>query len=156
MPNKVITNLCIVYQHPRVLLGMKKRRFGVGKWNGYGGKIEGDESIEESLFREVKEEADIDIHNPEKLGIIEFTFVETGLVIENHIYKVTNFSGEPIETEEMRPEWFHVDSIPFKDMWADDPYWMPLFLQGKKFKGKFTFGKDDIILGKELEEVENL
>ena len=135
---------------------MKKRRFGVGKWNGYGGKVEGSESIEESLLREVKEEGNIDIHNPEKLGIIEFTFMETGLVIENHIYKVTDFEGEPVETEEMRPEWFHVDDIPFAHMWADDPYWMQMFLKGKKFKGKFTFGKNDIILEKELKEVEML
>ena len=24
-------------------------------------------------------------------------------------------------------------------MWADDPYWMPLFLKNKKFKGRFVF-----------------
>ena len=29
----------------RVLLGMKKRGFGAGKWNGFGGKLERGESI---------------------------------------------------------------------------------------------------------------
>ena len=28
-----------------ILLGMKKRGFGVGKYNGFGGKVEKDESI---------------------------------------------------------------------------------------------------------------
>jgi 8-oxo-dGTP diphosphatase/2-hydroxy-dATP diphosphatase len=156
MADKLVTNLCIVYQHPKILLGMKKRRFGVGKWNGYGGKVMEGETVEEALFREVKEEGDIDIHDPEKVGILEFTFPETGLVIENHIYKVTEFSGEPKETEEMRPKWFHIDEIPFTEMWGDDPFWMPLFLKGKKFKGKFVFGAGDIVLEKELEEVEEI
>lgn len=34
-----------------ILLGMKKRGFGMGKWNGFGGKIEGDETTEEGARR---------------------------------------------------------------------------------------------------------
>jgi 8-oxo-dGTP diphosphatase/2-hydroxy-dATP diphosphatase len=52
----------------------------------------------------------------------------------------------------MRPEWFHKDEIPFATMWPDDIYWFPLFLEGKKFKGRFLFGKDDAILDKTLYE----
>ncbi len=54
---KKLLTLCIVHQHPRVLLGMKKRGFGIGHWNGFGGKVEEGESIEEAAKREVKEEA---------------------------------------------------------------------------------------------------
>jgi hypothetical protein len=36
---KKILTLTIIYQHPRVLLGMKKRGFGAGRWNGFGGKV---------------------------------------------------------------------------------------------------------------------
>ena len=53
-----------------------------------------------------------------------------------HIFKAADFDGEPQETEEMRPGWFHVDEIPFKDMWPDDEYWMPMFLEDKIFKGR--------------------
>src|SRR3989338_9260365 len=142
---RLITTLCLIHQHPKMLLGMKKRRFGVGKWNGYGGKFTSDETIEESLLREVREEAEIEIKNPEKVGILEFEFPHTGLTLENHIYKVTEFTGEPKETEEMSPKWFHIDELPFGEMWADDPYWMPLFLGGKKFKGKFVFDENEKI-----------
>lgn len=151
-----MTNLCIIHRHPKVLLGMKKRGFGAGRWNGFGGKIMEGETISSSLTREVKEEAGIEIENPEKVGILEFEFAKNGEVIEVHIFKTDKFSGEPTETEEMKPAWFSIDGIPFKDMWPDDIFWMPLFLEEKKFKGRFLFGEGDVILEKELEEVENL
>ncbi len=135
---------------------MKKRGFGVGRWNGYGGKLQEGESVLDALFREVKEEADVDIHNPELLGILEFEFPEKDMVIENHLFKVRSFSGEPKETEEMKPKWFNIDEIPFGEMWADDVYWMAMFLKDKKFKGKFVFGEGDVILDKTLTEVESL
>jgi|SRR3989344_8237995 len=153
---RLITTLCLIHQHPQILLGMKKRRFGAGRWNGYGGKVMEGESIEKSLFREIKEEAGIDIIEPEKVGFLEFIFTNTGEIIEAHLFRVNKFSGELVETEEMKPKWFHVDEIPFKDMWPDDIHWMPLFLKGKKFKGKFSFGEGDAILEKELEIVENI
>ena len=37
---KKLLTLTIIYQHPKVLLGMKKRGFGAGRWNGFGGKVE--------------------------------------------------------------------------------------------------------------------
>ncbi|MFA7170135.1 MAG: hypothetical protein WC178_04790 [Candidatus Paceibacterota bacterium] len=41
-------------------------------------------------------------------------------------------------------------------MWTDDEHWMSLFLSGKKFQGRFLFGKEDIILEQELSEVKKL
>ena len=42
-----------------ILLGMKKRGFGTGKWNGFGGKVEAGESNEQAALRELKEESSI-------------------------------------------------------------------------------------------------
>src|SRR6185369_10491820 len=147
MPNKkrIITNLCVIHQHPRILLGMKKRRFGAGRWNGFGGKVERVESIEESLMREVQEEAGIRPLDAEKVGYMEFEFENNDELIEVHLFKSASFEGEPKESEEMKPAWFHIDEIPFDQMWPDDKHWMPLFLSGKKFKGKFLFGSGDAI-----------
>jgi len=33
------------------------------------------------------------------------------------------------ETEEMKPEWFSIDEIPYDKMWDDDSYWMPRILK---------------------------
>lgn len=138
---KKVLTLCIIHQHPRVLLGMKKRGFGAGRWNGFGGKIEGNESIEEAAKREIKEEIGVEIKDLKKKGIINFEFKDKSEAVEVHIFKSKNFYGIIIESEEMKPQWFHIDEIPFKDMWPDDIYWMPLFLKGKKFKGKFILDK---------------
>ena len=42
-----------------VLLGMKKRGFGVGKWNGFGGKVENGETVFDGAMRELQEECSI-------------------------------------------------------------------------------------------------
>ncbi len=64
-PKKVLTLLLLVQSRVedpsqgRILLGMKKRGFGEGKWNGFGGKvnlIDGryQETIEEAAMRELE------------------------------------------------------------------------------------------------------
>ncbi len=141
---------------------MKKRGFGAGRWNGFGGKLKDNESIEEAMKREIKEEAGIDIEDLNKVGIIEFSFENNDEIHEVHIFKSESFKGEPTESEEMKPEWFHIDEIPFRNMWPDDIHWMPLFLKGRKFKGKFIMDKPSTseyasaIIDSELIEVEEI
>ncbi|OGZ98661.1 MAG: hypothetical protein A3C07_02430 [Candidatus Sungbacteria bacterium RIFCSPHIGHO2_02_FULL_47_11] len=153
---KKILTLTIIYQHPKVLLGMKKRGFGVGRWNGFGGKVATVETIEDAAKRELREEAGIKVENLDKVGILDFEFKDNPDILEVHIFKSDNFSGELKESEEMKPQWFNIDEIPFKEMWPDDIYWMPLFLSGKKFKGKFLFGESDVILEQKLVEVKEI
>lgn len=148
--------LTIIHQHPRILLGMKKRGFGAGRWNGFGGKVGQAETVEEAAKRELQEEAGIEVNSIEKVGIIDFEFDGNPEILEVHIFRSSDFSGKPSESEEMKPQWWHVDEIPFKEMWPDDIYWMPLFLSEKKFKGKFLFGESDIILKQELVEVSEI
>ena len=56
---KKIYTLFIIQKNNQVLLGMKKRGFGVGKWNGFGGKVMKNESIINAAERELKEECNI-------------------------------------------------------------------------------------------------
>lgn len=153
---KKILTLCVIHQHPRVLLGMKKRGFGAGKWNGFGGKVSFGESIEHAAKREMREEAGIELTHLYKVGIVDFEFQGNPEVLEVHIFRAESFLGEPIETEEMKPQWFHVDEIPYEHMWPDDKYWLPLFLAKKKFKGKTLFSDSHAILDTAFREVEAL
>ena len=48
--NKLFT-LLFVLEPTRMLLGLKKRGFAVGRWNGFGGKVQPNETIEEAAKR---------------------------------------------------------------------------------------------------------
>jgi 8-oxo-dGTP diphosphatase / 2-hydroxy-dATP diphosphatase len=146
--------LCLIAKDGRILLGMKKRGFGEGRWNGFGGKVEAGESIVEGARRELLEESTIRAGEVEELGIINFDYLDTNKFLEVHIFSVKEYDGEPEETEEMRPQWFYLDEIPFDNMWPDDAYWFPLFLRGKNFRGKFLFEDNNKIIDRELESYE--
>ena len=134
-----------------LLLAMKKKRFGVGKWNGVGGKLDfnkGDKDVFDTAIREMKEEIGVEIKNMERVAILNFHYP----YLENsekewpvHVFLVKDWEGEPKESKEMRPKWFKVDEIPFDEMWPDDEFWLPKVLNGKKVKAKFIFKEGEII-----------
>ncbi|MDB5238153.1 MAG: hydrolase [Candidatus Kaiserbacteria bacterium] len=143
-----------------ILLAMKKRGFGVGKLNGMGGKIELGESIREAAAREVKEEIGIDIDPAALIPAVDITFTfENKPDWDNHCltFLAYEWSGDPIETEEMSPQFFQLDTIPFERMWTDDKEWLPLALAGKKLQARFHFTEDgSTILRRDLQEVNTL
>jgi len=151
---KKILTLCLLHKEPEILLGMKKYGFGEGKWNGFGGRVEEGEDIEDAARRELVEEAGIEAPVMEKMGILEFEFHGDSEVSEVHIFKATDHEGEIVETDEMRPEWFHTDHIPYEDMWQDHILWLPLLLEDKKFVGKVYFDKDQNILNHSILEID--
>lgn len=150
---KKVLTLCLLHTDTHVLLGKKKRGFGAGRWNGFGGKVEKGETIEEAARREFLEEAGIEIPVLEKAGLMDFEFEGNPEILEVHIFRAREHVGEPTESEEMAPAWFHRDEIPFSEMWPDDPHWMPYFFAEKKFQGKILFGKGDSILEMDIREV---
>lgn len=154
---KKILTLCCLKKDGKILLGMKKRGFGAGRWNGFGGKLNKGEAIEQAAKRETREECGIEIEKIEKIGILEFEFKDNPEILETHLFSIQEFFGEPQETEEMQSQWFAFDKIPYTDMWPDDQFWIPLFLADKKFKGYFLFDKEgNKILRKNLEVVDKI
>ncbi len=115
----------------RVLLGMKKRGFGVGWWNGFGGKLKADETFEEAARRETTEEAGIDITELRLVARLLFHLKEQPDILA-HAYVSEKFIGLPAESEEMRPKWFPLKELPFNSMWPGDSFWIPEALMLKK------------------------
>ncbi|KAK2112842.1 hypothetical protein P7K49_007108 [Saguinus oedipus] len=113
--------LVLVLQPQRVLLGMKKRGFGAGRWNGFGGKVQEGETIEEGAKRELQESG-LTVDALHKVGQIVFEFVGEPELMDVHVFCTDSVQGTPVESDEMRPHWFQLDQIPFKDMWPDDSY----------------------------------
>ncbi|GFU48540.1 7,8-dihydro-8-oxoguanine triphosphatase [Nephila pilipes] len=151
-----ISSLVLLRQNGFVLLGMKKRGFGIGKWNGFGGKIEKGETMLECAKRELLEEAGVVAECLEEVGRLEFEFLEDPLIMKVHVFTSSQFHGDPRESEEMRPQWFPEAQVPLDQMWADDRLWFPLFLRGVKFKGSFKFTNLETIASYSLEEVDLL
>ena len=121
-----------------ILLGMKKRGFGSGKINGYGGKVHGTESIEQAAVRELKEEANIHVNASDLEKVAEIDFFFSDVPIEKdwnqtvQVYFLRKWTGEPKESEEMKPMWYDLGSLPLDKMWVSDSFWLPRVLEGKK------------------------
>lgn len=132
----------------KILLGMKKRGFGEGKLNGFGGKVKESESVEEASVRELLEETGVktSVEKLRKMGELtfKFPFVKDKTWDQVvHVFFTDFWEGEPTETEEMRPEWVDISNIPFDKMWQDDKHWLPLVLKDRKVKAEFSFKEDN-------------
>jgi 8-oxo-dGTP diphosphatase/2-hydroxy-dATP diphosphatase len=141
----------------QILLAMKKRGFGAGRWNGVGGKLNDGEGIREAAVREAEEEIGVKIipENLESVAILDFSFEnKPDWNQQVHVFFTTEWEGEPAESEEMKPEWFAVQDIPFSDMWPDDIFWLPLVLEGEGVRAQFTFGENDVILEQQVDVVD--
>lgn len=139
-----------------ILLAMKKRGFGSGRYNGVGGKVEPGETIEQATVRECQEEVGVTPHGLQKVAVHDFIFPPEIEDIKVHAYVSRLWGGEPVETDEMAPQWFKVSDIPYAEMWDDDIVWMPLVLQGKKLETRFTFDSNERMVGAEVHQVAEL
>lgn len=120
---------------PQLLLGMKKRGFGVGKFNGFGGKLEPGETFRVAASRELEEESGLKAPPAGLIlrGMLLFFMRQSNMIMNVAVYESKDFSGEYIESDEMIPQWFNENRLPFESMWPDDKIWMPSFLKRKNF-----------------------
>ena len=139
-----------------ICLAMKKRGFGVNRWNGVGGKVEKDESIGSAAVREAQEEIGVKIKHIDKCAELSFYFPHNPAWNQKvHVYFSEIWDGEPSESDEMKPQWFTNQEIPFDTMWPDDEFWIPEVLSGKLVRASFIFGEGDVIQKKEIQIVED-
>lgn len=151
-PPKNLT-LCLLWNDSEILLGFKKRGFGQGRWNGFGGKVKTNESIVAAAKRELYEEAHLSAQQLEKIAELKFIFQNSELLLV-HVYRILKYEGQPQESEEMKPQWWPRLDIPYAHMWPDDLYWLPHVLADKKVVGSFLFADENILLNYQLKIVE--
>jgi len=148
-------SLLFLRRDNEILLAMKKRGFGEGRWNGVGGKVEPGETIEAAMLRETHEEIGVAPTAYEKVGDIRFDeyFKGDPTLMHVHVFIATEWEGEPIESDEMSPKWFKTSDIPYTDMWSDDPYWLPQVIDGKKISADFKLNAADAIISHTINTV---
>lgn len=109
--------VCVILRHgTHVLMGLRKGSHGAGTWSFPGGHVDGNESPEESAFRELKEETGLYLTGQlQKLG-----FVLTEFSPEKRY--ITLYFGldvpSRLEAKVMEPEkcggwqWFDANQLP--------------------------------------------
>jgi 8-oxo-dGTP diphosphatase/2-hydroxy-dATP diphosphatase len=142
-----VTKTTIVFpvQDDRVLLGMKKRGFGEGWWNGFGGKLEGPQTWEDNARDETFEECGLIIGQLRMVARILFHF-DDELKVISQVFTTSDFTGSPKETDEMRPQWFPTNALPYEQMWPADRHWIPQALtarEGDEFLGFAVYFDSD-------------
>ena len=153
---KIPSTLLFLTQNDQILLAMKKEGHGTGLYNGVGGKIEADETVEQALIRECVEEIGVTPIKYYKVAENNFSWPnekgkQAGFF--THIYICEQWRDNPHETKEMAPQWFKTSDIPYDNMWQVDRFWLPQVLAGHKVKGVFTFDKDFAILSHKVNKV---
>jgi len=133
--------LCYIFKDDKVLLQKKSRgKFGGGKWNAPGGKINEGETPEDAAIREVKEETGLDVTELESTGVLEVK--SEGDSFSIHVFKTHSFNGTPQHGEEGTLKWFDTNTLPYNDMWEDDRHWLPYLLRDEKFTVHMFFTRD--------------
>lgn len=89
------------------------------KWIGVGGHFEEDESPEECLLREVKEETGYTLTSYQYRGIV--TFISGNGVTEYmSLFTADGFEGEPIPCNEGELEWVDIEKVQELNIWEGD------------------------------------
>lgn len=128
-----------------ILLGEKLTGIGVGKLVGAGGKWEPGEDARQAAVREVHEElgVTIDPADLESISVIDYPFLDRDEWSQrSHGFVVRRWSGEPQTSDELAPQWFLADDIPFDRMWADARTWLPQALAGDFIERTIAFRAD--------------
>ena len=108
----------------------KKKDVNQDKWIGVGGKFEGDESPDECLLREVKEETGVALTNWRFRGVV--TFLTDGGWEGEYMYLFTadEWDGEfTSDCTEGNLEWVPKEEVPKLPIWEGDKIFLRLLAE---------------------------
>ncbi|GAA0315036.1 8-oxo-dGTP diphosphatase [Bacillus carboniphilus] len=131
--------ICFLYQHDQLLMLLRNKAPNKGKWNGLGGKIEENESLEESILREIKEESGLTVHDILYKGVVTWNN-KSGM----HVFTGTDYSGDIHSTYEGQVGWKPLEWVlSSNEVVSNIPYFIQTVLfDSKPFEHAFTYNED--------------
>ena len=138
MAKSALTTLCYIEKDDCYLMlhrVTKKNDINKDKWIGVGGHFEANESPEECLLREVKEETGLTLTSWRFRGIV--TFVSDNDFNEYMcVYTADSFtgtSGKERECDEGKLEWVKKSDIEKLELWEGDKIFLRLLAEDAPF-----------------------
>ena len=122
MPKSNLTTLCYIEKDGRYLMMHRVKKahdINKDKWVGIGGHFEADESPEECLLREAREETGLTLTEYKQRGII--TFMSDKWQTEYmFLYTASAYEGEIGECNEGTLEWIDKEKVYELPLWEGD------------------------------------
>ena len=129
------TTLCYIEQNGCYLMLHRVKKHqdpNVGKWIGVGGKFEENESPDECLVREVKEETGLTLTRWHCRGIV--TFVSDEWPTEYmHLFTANGFEGRLTDCSEGELAWIKKAQVPALNLWEGDRIFLELLAREEPF-----------------------
>lgn len=129
------STLCYITRGSDVLMlhrVKKEHDINKGKWIGIGGKFEQDESPDECLLREAKEETGLTLTSWRCRGIVTF-LTEGGEGEYMYLFTADGFEGEMKVCDEGDLQWVSREFLYSLPMWEGDRIFLDLLWQDAPF-----------------------
>ncbi|HIU76116.1 MAG TPA: NUDIX domain-containing protein [Candidatus Pelethocola excrementipullorum] len=130
-----LSTLCYIEKDGKYLMlhrTVKKNDVNKDKWIGVGGHFEADESPEECLVREVKEETGLTLTSYQYRGIVTFVSGD-GVTEYMSLYTADGFTGEQIPCDEGQLEWVEKKEVLNLNIWEGDKIFFRLIQEDIPF-----------------------
>jgi 8-oxo-dGTP diphosphatase len=89
-----------------------------GRWEFPGGKLMPNEDPYAGLVRELREELAVDAHAAERM--IRYSHSYPDRVVRLDVWRVTDWSGQPVGLEGQALKWVHAADLPHEDILEAD------------------------------------
>lgn len=133
--DKMLSTLCYMEKDGKYLMlhrTVKKNDVNKDKWIGVGGHFEADESPEECLLREVREETGYTLTSWRFRGIVTFVSGD-GVTEYMHLFTADGFEGEPVVCDEGQLEWVDIEKVWGLNIWEGDKIFFRLIDEDAPF-----------------------
>ena len=142
------TTLCYLEQDGQYLMlhrVKKSHDVNHGKWIGVGGKFEFQESPEDCLLREVREETGLTLKSWRYRGIVTFLYNDDEAEYM-HLFTADGWTGTLRDCAEGELRWVPRDEVGKLNLWEGDRIFLSLLARDEPFFSlKLTYRGDDLV-----------